>query len=206
MFMGPLEATKPWSTAGVGGVRGFLDRCWRLVVDERADDVRLARQVVADPPSDEHLREIHRTIAKVTKDIEALSFNTAIARMMEFVNVCTPLEKRSRAILEPFIVILAPFAPHLAEELWEVLGKAAPVSLEPWPTVEERWLHDETVEVPVQIRGKLRGRIVVPAGADAAALEAAARTDPRITELLAGRRIVKVIAVPGRLVNFVVEG
>jgi len=206
MFMGPLEATKPWSTAGVGGVRGFLDRCWRLVVDDRADDVRLARQVVADPPSDEHLREIHRTIAKVTKDIEALSFNTAIARMMEFVNVCTPLEKRSRAILEPFIVILAPFAPHLAEELWEVLGKAAPVSLEPWPTVEERWLHDETVEVPVQIRGKLRGRIVVPAGADAAALEAAARTDPRITELLAGRRIVKVIAVPGRLVNFVVEG
>ena len=206
MFMGPLEATKPWSTAGVGGVRGFLDRCWRLVVDERADDVRLARQVVADPPSDEHLREIHRTIAKVTKDIEALSFNTAIARMMEFVNVCTPLEKRSRAILEPFIVILAPFAPHLAEELWEVLGKAAPVSLEPWPTVEERWLHDETVEVPVQIRGKLRGRIVVPAGADASALEAAARTDPRITELLAGRRIVKVIAVPGRLVNFVVEG
>ena len=206
MFMGPLEATKPWSTAGVGGVRGFLDRCWRLVVDDRADDVRLARQVVADPPSDEHLREIHRTIAKVTKDIEALSFNTAIARMMEFVNVCTPLEKRSRAILEPFIVILAPFAPHLAEELWEVLGRAAPVSLEPWPTVEERWLHDETVEVPVQIRGKLRGRIVVPAGADAAALEAAARTDPRITELLAGRRIVKVIAVPGRLVNFVVEG
>lgn len=206
MFMGPLEATKPWSTAGVGGVRGFLDRCWRLVVDERADDVRLARQVVADPPSDEHLRELHRTIAKVTKDIEALSFNTAIARMMEFVNVCTPLEKRPRAILEPFVIILAPFAPHLAEELWEVLGKAAPVSLEPWPTVEERWLRDETVEVPVQIRGKLRGRIVVPAGADAAALEAAARTDPRITELLAGRRIVKVIAVPGRLVNFVVEG
>jgi leucyl-tRNA synthetase len=205
MFMGPLEATKPWSTTGVGGVRGFLDRCWRLVVDEKADEIALAPQVCGDEPTDDQLRELHRTIDKVTHDIESLSFNTAIAKMMEFVNFATPLERRPRAILEPFVTILAPFAPHLAEELWEILGRPAPVSLAAWPTVEERWLKDDTVEIPVQVQGKLRSRIVVAADADAAALEAAAAADPKIAELLAGRTIVKVVAVPGRMVNFVVK-
>ena len=206
MFMGPLEATKPWSTAGVSGVRGFLDRCWRLVVDERADEIALTPQVCDDPPTDEQLREIHRTIDKVTRDIQSLSFNTAIARMMEFVNFCTPLERRPRAILEPFVTILAPFAPHLAEELWELLGKPAPVSLATWPVAEERWLKDDTVEIPVQIQGKLRGRVVVAADADAEATKAAALADPKIAEQLAGKEIMKVVAVPGRLVNFVVKG
>ncbi len=203
MFMGPLEATKPWSTAGVGGVKGFLDRCWRLVVDERADDIALAPQVVDEPPTDDQLRELHRMIDKVTKDIQDLSFNTAIARMMEFVNFATPLDRRPRAILEPFVTVLAPFAPHLAEELWELLGKGAPVSLANWPATESRWLRDETVEIPVQVQGRLRGRIVVPSEADAQALEAAAVADPRIAELLAGQTIAKVVAVPGRMINFV---
>lgn len=203
MFMGPLEATKPWSTAGVGGVRSFLERAWRLVVDERSDDLVPAVQLVDDEPDAAQFRELHRMIDKVTRDIEALSFNTAIARMMEFVNFCTPLERRPRALVEPFVKVLAPFAPHLAEELWEVLGRPAPVSLAAWPAVDDRWLHDETVEIPVQVQGKLRGRVVVPAGADAAALQAAAAADPRIAELLAGRTIAKVVAVPGRMVNFV---
>jgi leucyl-tRNA synthetase len=168
-----------------------------------SDELALAPQVCDDPPTDDQLRELHRTIDKVTRDIQSLSFNTAIARMMEFVNFCTPLERRPRAILEPFVTILSPFAPHLAEELWEILGRPAPVSLAPWPEADERWLRDETVEIPVQIQGKLRSRVVVPAGADAAALQAAAAADPRIAEQLAGRRIVKVVAVPGRLVNFV---
>ena len=205
MFMGPLEATKPWSTAGVGGVRGFLDRCWRLVVDERADAVTLAPQVCDDAPTDDQLRELHRMVHKVTRDVESLSFNTAIARMMEFVNVCTPLDRRPRALLEPFVTVLAPFAPHIAEELWEILGRPAPVSLVAWPTVEDRWLRDDTVEIPVQVQGKLRGRVVVPAGADAETMKAAAAADPRIAECIAGRRIAKVVAVPGRLVNFVLE-
>jgi len=205
MFMGPLEATKPWSTAGVGGVRGFLDRCWRLIVDERADELLPAPQVVDAPPTDDQWRELHRTIDKVTRDIDALSFNTAIARMMEFVNFCTPLERRPRAILEPFVTILAPFAPHLAEELWEVLGRPAPVSLASWPAAEDRWLRDDTVEIPVQVQGKLRGRVVVAADADAETMKAAAAADPKIAELLTGREIVKVVAVPGRLVNFVVK-
>ena len=205
MFMGPLEATKPWSTTGVSGVRGFLDRCWRLIVDERADELTLAPQVCDDQPTDDQLRELHRTIAKVTKDIQSLSFNTAIAKMMEFVNFCTPLERRPRAILEPFVTVLAPFAPHLAEELWALLGRPAPVSLAAWPAVEEHWLKDDTVEIPVQIQGKLRGRVVVPAGADAGAMQAAATADPKIAELLEGKQVVKVVAVPGRLVNFVVK-
>ena len=205
MFMGPLEATKPWSTNGVSGVRGFLDRCWRLVVDDRADEVVLLPQVVDDAPTDDQLRELHRMLDKVTKDILALSFNTAIARMMEFVNYFTPLERKPRGVLEPFVVALAPFAPHLAEELWEVLGKPAPVSLAVWPAVEERWLKDDTVEIPVQIGGKLRARVTVPADADIPALEAAAAADPRIAEILAGKQIVKVITVPGRMVNFVVR-
>ena len=205
MFMGPLEATKPWSTTGVSGVRGFLDRCWRLMVDERADELTLAPQVCDDQPTDDQLRELHRTIDKVTKDIQSLSFNTAIAKMMEFVNFCTPLERRPRAILEPFVTVLAPFAPHLAEELWALLGRPAPVSLAAWPAVEEQWLKDDTVEIPVQIQGKLRGRVVVPAGADAGAMQAAATADPKIAELLEGKQVVKVVAVPGRLVNFVVK-
>jgi leucyl-tRNA synthetase len=203
MFMGPLEATKPWSTTGVGGVKGFLDRCWRLVVDERADDIALTPQVVDDRPTDEQLRELHRMIDKVEKDIQALSFNTAIARMMEFVNFATPLERRPRGILEPFVTVLAPFAPHLAEELWELLGRPAPVSLAPWPAVDPLWLVDDTVEIPVQVQGKLRSRVVVPAGADKKTLEAAAAADPRIAELLAGQTIAKVVSVPGRMVNFV---
>jgi leucyl-tRNA synthetase len=177
-----------------------------FVVDERADEIAIAPQVCDDAPSDDQLRELHRTIDKVTKDIQSLSFNTAIAKMMEFVNFCTPLERRPRAILEPFVAILSPFAPHLAEELWEILGRPAPVSIAAWPIAEERWLKDDTVEIPVQIQGKLRGRVVVPADADAEAMKAAAAADPKIAELLAGKRIVKVVAVPGRLVNFVVTG
>ncbi len=205
MFMGPLEATKPWSTTGVGGVRSFLDRCWRLIVDDRADECVLAAQVVDDAPTDDQLRELHRTIDKVTKAIRLLSFNTAIARMMEFVNFCTPLERRPRQILEPFVTVLCPFAPHLAEELWEVLGQPAPLSLAAWPVALETWLRDDTVEIPVQIQGKLRGRVTMATDADAKAMQAAAASDPKIAQLLVGKAIVKVVAVQGRLVNFVLQ-
>jgi Leucyl-tRNA synthetase len=187
-------------------VRSFLDRCWRLVVDERADELRLAPQISDAEPTAEQLRQLHRTIAKVTADIESLSFNTAIAKMMEFVNFATPLESRPRQLLTPFVTVLAPFAPHLAEELWQLLGNPPPVSLAAWPATEERWLHDDTVEIPVQVQGKLRARVVVPATADAATVEAAAAAEPKIAALLAGKEVVKVIAVPGRMVNFVIKG
>ena len=205
MFMGPLEATKPWSTSGVGGVRGFLDRCWRLVVDEGAEDIQLAPQVTEKEPTDDQMRAMHRMLDKVTSDINSLSFNTAIAKMMEFVNFATPLQERPREMLSLFVSVLSPFAPHLAEELWAVLGNTSPVSLAAWPLVEACWLQDATLEIPVQVQGKLRARITVPAGTDAVGLEAAAVAEPKIAALLAGKTIVKVVAVPGRMVNFVIK-
>jgi len=121
------------------------------------------------------------------------------------VNFVTPLERRPRAILEPFVVILSPFAPHLAEELWEVLGGSSPVSLAEWPKVEEKWLKDESIEIPVQIQGKLRGRVTIPSDANAAVMQEIAAADPKIAELLHGKSVVKVVAVPGRMVNFVIR-
>src|SRR5262249_30908778 len=124
MFMGPLEATKPWSMSGVEGVSRFLARVWRMVSDEGADDIRLNPAVQDVPASDEQTRLLHKTIQAVTNDIESLSFNTAISRMLEFVNVVSGQQPRPRAIIEPFVLLLAPFAPHLAEEIWELLGNA----------------------------------------------------------------------------------
>jgi leucyl-tRNA synthetase len=205
MFMGPLEATKPWSMQGVTGVRGFLDRAWRMIVDDRADETVLNEAVKAAPPLDEHRKVLHRTIQAVTRDLDNMSFNTGIARLMEFVNYFTKQPWRPKEAMEQFVLLLAPYAPHIAEELWELLGHKKTLAYEPWPTFDERWVKDDTVEIPVQILGKLRGKVVVPADADAAALETAARSDARIAELLSGRTVAKVIVVPGKLVNFVVK-
>ena len=125
--------------------------------------------------------------------------------MMEFVNFATPLQERPREMLSLFVSVLSPFAPHLAEELWVVLGNTSPVSLASWPLVEPCWLQDATLEIPVQIQGKLRARITVPTGTDAVELEAAAAAEPKIAALLDGKTIVKVVAVPGRMVNFVIK-
>ena len=205
MFMGPLEAVKPWSTDGVRGVAGFLDRVWRLVIDERAEETRLSPAVVDSEPTVEQNRVLHKTIHAVTRDIEHLSFNTAIARMMEFTNYFFKVEKRPKVVMKRFVQLLSPFAPHLAEELWQQLGGAGSLAYEPWPEFDPELLKEDTVEVPVQINGKLRGRIVVAAGADNATMEAAARADEKIAELLAGKTVVKSIIVPGKMVNFVVK-
>jgi leucyl-tRNA synthetase len=205
MFMGPLESVKPWSMDGVSGVRGFLDRAWRMIVDDRAEQVELNPAVRQVEPNAEQNRVLHRTIKAVTADVEHLSFNTAIARMMEFTNFFLKEETRPRSAMERFVLLLSPFAPHVAEELWAALGHAKTLAYEPWPKFDEAAIREDTIEVPVQIGGKLRGRISVSAGADAATLEAAARAEPKIAELLAGRKVLKVIVVPGRMVNFVVK-
>jgi leucyl-tRNA synthetase len=205
MFMGPLEAVKPWSTKGVSGVAGFLDRVWRMIVDDRAEETRLNSTVVEIEPTIEQNRVLHKTIHAVTRDIEHLSFNTAIARMMEFTNFFFKEEKRPMAVMRRFVQILSPFAPHLAEELWEQLGGPGSLAYEPWPEFDPELLKEDTVEIPVQVNGKLRGRVVVPAGADQAVMEAAARADEKIAELLAGKTVVKTIVVPGKMVNFVVK-
>ncbi len=205
MFMGPLEATKPWSMAGVNGVRGFLDRVWRLIVNDRSERVELNAAVKEVPPTDEQNRVLHKTIAAVSADIEALDFNTAIARMMEFTNFFTKAEVRPRGAMKSLVLLLSPFAPHIAEELWQLLGHAKTLAYEPWPAVDEKWLKADTVEVPVQINGKLRGKITVPAGSNEQIIEAAAKADGTIAKLLDGKTLTMVKVVPGRLVNFVLK-
>jgi len=205
MFMGPLEAVKPWSTAGVVGVRGFLDRAWRLLVDDKAEELKLNGAVQRVKPTDEQLRTLHKTIKYVTDDIRRLEFNTAIARMMEFTNFFTKQAIRPLSVMEQFVLLLSPFAPHIAEELWQLLGHDKTLAYQPWPEYDEALTKDSQVEIPVQILGKLRGKVVVPAGSDQASIIAAAREDARIAELLKGKEVVKTIVVPGKLVNFVVK-
>jgi leucyl-tRNA synthetase len=202
MFMGPLEATKPWSMKGVEGVYRFLGRAWRLIVDERAEEMRLDAKVRDLEPTVEQSKQVARTVAAVTEDYEGLRFNTAIARLMEFVNAFTAAEWRPKRAMETFVLLLAPLAPHLAEELWRVLGHEQTLAYEPWPTYDEALLRDEEVEIPVQVNGKIRARIQVAAGADQAALEAAGRAAVGVH--LEGKTIRKLIVVPGKLVNFVV--
>lgn len=206
MFMGPLEQMKPWSMKGVDGVARFLGRVWRMIVDERADEVKLADAVQDIAPTEEQERILHKTIKAVTEDIEKLSFNTAISRMMEFTNALSPAEPRPKSVLEPFVLLLSPFAPHLAEELWEVLGRKESLAYEPWPIFDEDKIAEDTVEIPVQVNGKLRGKVQVPADADQSTIQKTAEADETIVDLLSGKNVVKVIVVPGRLVNFVVKG
>jgi leucyl-tRNA synthetase len=141
----------------------------------------------------------------VTNDVQRLDFNTAIARMMEFTNYFTKQSIRPRSVMKKFVLILSPFAPHIAEELWQLLGHTKTLAYEPWPTYDDALTKDSEVEIPVQILGKLRGKVVVPAGSDQATITAAARADERIASLLVGKEIVKTIVVPGKLVNFVVK-
>ncbi len=201
MFMGPLEASKPWNTRDVPGVHKLLNRIWRLVVDAGTNE--LSPALSDDPPSDEALRILHKTIKKVGADIEEFKFNTAIGQIFEFVNVMTPLDKRPRRVIETFVLVVAPFAPHLAEELWSRLGHDRSLAYEPWPQYEERLARDETVEIAVQINGKVRAKIMASADADSKTLEEAALADPKIRQALEGKKIRKVIAIPGRLVNIV---
>jgi leucyl-tRNA synthetase len=205
MFMGPLEAVKPWSMRGVEGVYRFLGRVWRLFIDERAEDVRLSEAVRDVPPDKETLRMLHRTIQRVTEDLEGMRFNTAIAAMMEFTNYLTPRTVRPRSVLEPFVLLLSPFAPHLAEELWHALGHADTLAYEPWPTFDPALTRAEEIEVPVQINGKVRLRLRVPAEINKEELENTALADERLRPLLAGKQVRKVIVVPGKLVNIVVN-
>ena len=204
MFMGPLEAVKPWSMKGVEGVYRFLGRAWRMIVDDRAEAVSLDPKVQDVRPTPEQAKLVARTVAAVTDDYERLSFNTAISRLMEFTNAFTAAEVRPKSAMETFTLLLAPMAPHVGEELWKALGHGESLAYAPWPTFDPALLVDDEVEVPVQVNGKVRGRVVVPAGADAVALEAAARADEKVAALLEGKTIRKVVAVPGKLINFVV--
>jgi leucyl-tRNA synthetase len=205
MFMGPLEATKPWSMEGVSGVRSFLDRVWRMIINDRGETMELNAAVKDVAPTDDQARVVHKTIKAVTEDLERMSFNTAIARMMEFTNYFTKSDVRPKSAMEKLVRLLSPLAPHLCEELWQTLGHDRTIAYEPWPTFEERWVRDTEIEIPVQINGKVRAKITVPAEADQATIEAAAKADEKVAAQLAGKQIVKALVILGRLVNFVVK-
>jgi len=206
MFMGPLEATKPWSMDGVEGVYRFLGRVWRLLADDRAEQMKLSDAVGDVAPDRETLRRLHQTIKKVTEDLDGMRFNTAIAAMMEFTNFLTKLEVRPRSTLETLVLLLSPFAPHLAEELWSALGHSSSLAHQPWPSYDEALTRADEIEIPVQVNGKLRSKVIVPADIDEDGLKAAALADERIKSLIEGKQIRKVIVVPGKLVNIVVSG
>src|SRR5688572_13545349 len=203
MSTGPLDQSRPWETKAVVGSQRLLQRIWRVVVDEESGAVRASD----DAPDEETLRALHRTIDGVRDGLTTLRFNIAIARITELTNHLTAAYGASspvpRSVVEPLVLMVAPLAPHLAEELWSRLGHSESLAWHPFPEAEQRWLVDDTVEVAVQVNGKVRSQVTVPADADAAALEAAARADSKIAAHLEGATVRRVVAVPGRLVNFV---
>lgn len=205
MFMGPLEATKPWSMAGVGGVRSFLDRVWRMIVDDQQEELVLQPALSEEPCDEEQNRMLHATIKKVTEDTEGLSFNTAIARMMEFTNFFTRAERRPIEAMKSFLILLSPYAPHLCEELWKILGQEGSIAMQSWPKWDESALVQSSIEVPVQFNGKVKTKIQVAPDAKPDQMIEAAMADERVQSMLADKTVVKKIAVPGRLVNLVVK-
>jgi len=195
MFMGPLEVSKPWSTAGLVGVSRFLERLWALS----------ERPMVEEPLAPELEKLLHKTIKKVTNDTDTLNFNTAISQMMIYSNELAKLESMPRAAWEPFVLLVAPYAPHLGEELWAKLGHEGSVSKVPWPAYREELTHDEEKEIVVQVNGKVRSKFAAPANTSKEQLIEMAKAAEKIADWLAGKEIVKVIAVPDKLVSFVVR-
>ena len=207
MFLGPLEQMKPWSTTGIEGVYRFLGRVWRLVMEENQEGEWLfaPAKLTEAAPSTELLRSLHATIQKVSDDIDRLQFNTAISALMVLVNDLTKETVRPRAAMETLLLLLAPFAPHMAEELWKQLGHEKTLAYEPWPVADAMYLAKTEVEMPVQINGKLRGLIKVPPGSTQDVVIAAAKTVSGFADWTAGKTIKKVIVVPDKLINFVVS-
>jgi leucyl-tRNA synthetase len=200
MATGPLDASRPWETRDVVGMYRFLQRLWRNVVDEDTGAC-----TVVDAAADEAtLTQLHRTIDVVRAEMDGLRFNTAIAKLIELNNAVTKLDATPREIAEPLVLMTAPLAPHIAEELWRRLGHDDTLTYEPFPVADPARLVDDTVEYPVQVNGKVRGRFEVAADADPATVEAKALADERIVALLDGKTPKKVIVVPGRMVNIVV--
>jgi leucyl-tRNA synthetase len=228
MFMGPLEMVKPWNTKGVEGVYRFLGRVWRLFVDDQSETefeqsltaepqrgaellgkILLAPSIADTQPTAAQLKALHACIKKVTEDLDGLRFNTAISALMVFINEAMTWETKPVSVLRDFLVLLQPFAPHIAEELWAKLHATpstqheATLSYAAWPKFDAALLVEDTLEIPVQVNGKLRDVIKVPASASQADLEAAARASEKVKPFLVGKTIRKVIVLPKKLVNIV---
>lgn len=228
MFMGPLEMSKPWSTKGVEGVYRFLGRVWRLFVDEKSetefeqnlttaasadpkslDQIQLSFAIKDAPATPAQLKALHACIKKVTEDLDGMRFNTAISTLMVFVNEAITWETKPVKLLSEFLILLQPFAPHLAEELWSKLHCAlrAPhpaLAYAAWPAYDPALLVEDTLEIPVQVNGKLRDVIKIAVNAPQAEIENAAKSSEKVRSFTDGKTIRKVIVVPKKLVNIVV--
>ena len=197
MFLGPLEQAKPWNTAGISGTYNFLRKLWRLYFSESG------WQVTEEAPTAEMLKALHKTIKKVNEDIQSFSFNTSVSQFMICVNELTALKCHHRAILEPLAVLVAPFAPHIAEELWKHLGHNESITYAPYPTHEEKYLQEDSKEYPVSFNGKVRFKRAFPTDMSVAEIEQAILADPQTAEQLQGKAPKKVIVVPNRIINVV---
>ena len=225
MFMGPLEMMKPWSTKGVEGVYRFLGRAWRLFIDEGSyrdyeqavtsapdqaesllADLKLHDAITDDAPNDEQLKALHACIKKVTEDLDGMRFNTAISALMVFVNDALKWESRPREVLRPFLNLLYPFAPHLAEDLAFRLGNVngGTLTYQVWPEYDESYLVEDTIEFPVQVNGKLRGHIIISPGTQSEEIERLALECDKIQQFIVEKKVKKVIVVPNKLVNIAV--
>jgi len=206
MFMGPLEQMKPWSMRGVEGISRFLARVWRLMMNEnQAGEWELSRAVQDVDVTREQQKILHATIKKVTADIESLGFNTAISQMMIFVNAFTNLEAIPVSAMRTFLILLNPFAPHVTSELWEKLKSAGDIAAQPWPAYDEQFLIEDEIDLVIQVNGKLRASIKMSVSAGEDEVKTAALANPKIQQLIEGKTIRKVVFVPKKLVNFVVD-
>ena len=197
MFLGPLEQSKPWNTAGITGVSGFLKKLWRLYFDDNGS------VIINDEPTAEMYKSLHKTIKKVTEDIENFSFNTSVSQFMICVNELQQLKCNHRAILEPLAILVSPYAPHIAEELWSALGHEGSISTVAFPKFEEKYLVESEKEYPVSFNGKMRFTIKLPLDLTAAQIEEIVMADERTQAQLQGRTPNKVIIVPGKIINLV---
>jgi leucyl-tRNA synthetase len=203
MFMGPLREVKPWNTEGVEGVYRFLFRFWRMIID--VEQGGLCAEISDAPMDRDSERLLHQTIKKVSEDIEELSFNTAISQLMIAVNEFGRAAQRNRQAMETMVLLISPLAPHIAEELWQRLGHDTTLAYEPWPAHDESKLKLDTVEILLQVNGKPRSRMAMPADADRDTMCALAMANEELQKQIAGKNVVKTVAVPGRLVNVVVK-
>jgi len=201
MFMGPLEAMKPWSMQGVEGVYRFLQKTWRTIVDEETGE--LAGQIQKTQADEATLRLLNQTIKKVGYDIETFGFNTAISAMMIFINHLSKQNVRPKTVVEKFVLILAPFAPHIAEELWEILGHSDSLAYEQWPEYDKELIKEKEIELAVQLNGKIKVRIVVSAKLDKTEIKQMALDNEKVIAALAGKKPKKIIVIKSRLVNIV---
>ena len=207
MYMGPLEKGKPWNAHDIIGVHRFLQRTWRLIVpspEEGQENAPALNPKIADEPNADLERLLHKTIKKVTEDVERMAYNTAIAQMIVFVNECGKAERIGRDQIERLLLLLAPLAPHICEELWQRLGHADSLARHPWPSYDEALTRDETVELAVQVNGRLRDRVTVPTDATDEQIVAMATQCANIAREIGGKSVRRTIVIRGRLVNLIV--